>query len=101
MLEERIVGGDHFVERHALRETPQPERARVRDEMDLVPPPREVETELGGDRTGAAVGRVAGDADSHARSAFSFQPDSRQVRTALPALEDLVGQAFRTLRRVE
>src|SRR5690606_3574409 len=36
------------------------------DEMNLMPPPRELEAELGGHGARPAVGRIAGDADLHA-----------------------------------
>src|SRR5437879_2227954 len=43
LLEQRILGGNHFVESDALGEaTPQPKRAGVRNDVDLVPPPAEL-----------------------------------------------------------
>src|SRR5881409_1785043 len=80
VLEQRIVGGHDLVEGDALGEpAPQPERAGVRDEMDLVAAPRELEPQLGGDGSGAAVGRIAGDANSHETSDVRHQTSARMV----------------------
>ena len=99
VLEQRVVGGHDLVEGHALGEpAPQAERAGVRDEVHLVPPPREVEPQLGRDGSGPAVGGVAGDPYAHASSAFSCQPSAKH---GTPAFENLVGQGLRALRRVE
>jgi len=99
VLEQRVVGGHDLVEGHALGEpAPQPERAGVRDEVDLVAAPRELEPQLGGDGSGATVGGVAGDPYAHASSAFSCQPSANH---GMPAFEDPVGQGLRALRRVE
>ena len=65
LLEQRILGLRDLVERDPLDVPTQPEWARVGDEVHLVAPARELEAELGRDRPRAAVGRVAGDADSH------------------------------------
>src|SRR6266511_5518331 len=66
LLKQRILDLRDLVKSDALRKAPEPERAGVRDEMDVVPAPRQLQPELGGDGAGAAVGRVAGNANSHA-----------------------------------
>src|SRR5687768_8309942 len=65
MLEQRIIELGDFVERDALGEPAEPERARIRNEMDVVTAARELEAELGRYGAGAAVRRVTGDPDSH------------------------------------
>ena len=78
LLEQRVVDRRDFVEGHALDDAPQPERAGIGDEVDVVPAPGELQAQLGRDRAGAAVGRVTGDADSHARRQTS---DIRRQRS--------------------
>src|SRR2546429_198569 len=65
LLEQGIFGLRDLVERHPLRVAAQPKRARVGDEVHLVPPPGELEPQLGRDGTGAAVGGVARNPDAH------------------------------------
>src|SRR5947199_234334 len=78
LLERRVVDRGDFVEGHALDDARQPERAGIGDEVDVVPAPGELQAQLGRDRAGAAVGRVTGDADSHARRQTS---DIRRQRS--------------------
>ncbi len=66
ILEQRVVADAHLVEVHAREEVRQPERVLVRDEVDLMAARRERDPEFGGDGAGAAVRRIAGDADLHA-----------------------------------
>jgi hypothetical protein len=68
VLEQRVPADVDLVEEDARQEVRQPEGLLVRDEVDLVAARRERDPELGGDGAGAAVGRVAGDTDLHARS---------------------------------
>ena len=65
LLEQRIVDRGDFVKGHALDDPPQPERAGVGDEVDVVPAAGQLQPQLGRHSAGAAVGRVAGDADAH------------------------------------
>ena len=67
VIEQRIATHRriHLVEVHPLGVLTQAERRLVRDEMHFVPAPGEVQPELGRHGTGAAVGRVTGDPDSH------------------------------------
>ena len=66
LLEQGIVRRHDLVERDALGEfAPQPERARVRDDVDLVAAARQLQAELRRHGPGAAVGRVTGDSDAH------------------------------------
>ena len=65
LLEQGILGLRDFVEGHSLGEAPQPERARVGNDVHLVSPPRQLEAELSGDGPGAAIGGIARDADAH------------------------------------
>ena len=52
----------------SLAKSTQAERLIVGDEMHLVTPFGEREAQLGGDRSGTAVCRVAGDANLHVNS---------------------------------
>ena len=65
LLEQRIVDRRDLVEGHPLDHPPQPEWAGIRDEVDVVPAAGELQPQLGRNGAGAAVGRVAGDADAH------------------------------------
>ena len=51
MLEERVVLHLDFMKEDPLAETVQAKRLRVRDEMDLVTPLRQLHPQLGGHRT--------------------------------------------------
>ena len=64
VLEQRIVGNFHFVVVDARNAGIEPDRIRVGDEVNLVAARREFEAEFGGDDPAAAVGGIAGDADS-------------------------------------
>ena len=65
LLEQRVFELRDFVERHALRKAAQPKRTRVRDEVDVVPAPRELEAELRSDGTRPSVRGIARNPDSH------------------------------------
>jgi hypothetical protein len=65
VLEERIRRDRHLVIRDAVEEDVQARRHRVRDEVHVVPAPRELVPELRRDDARAAERRVAGDADLH------------------------------------
>ena len=87
ILEQRIPADVHLVEEDARQEHRQAERLLVGDEMDLVPARGERDAELGRHGAGAAVRRIAGDADPH---------------VALPSRHHALGQVERTrVRRVD
>jgi hypothetical protein len=71
VLEERVVGDSYFVEVDVGLAAGEAEGLRVGDEVDLVTAGGELDSELGGDYSGAAVGGVAGDAYLHKRSGAS------------------------------
>ena len=65
VLEQRIVGDFHLVVMDARNVRIEADRVRVGDEVDVVAARGEFEAELGSDDPAAAVGGIAGDADSH------------------------------------
>src|SRR5207302_7670580 len=64
----------------------QSHREGVRDEVNLVPPVREGQTELRRDDTAAAVGGIAGDADPHGsgRKAKGVRRKAKKRRPSPP-----------------
>ena len=68
MFKKRVVPHFHFMEEYSLAEPTEPKRLIIRDEMDLVAPFGECESQFRGDRARAAVGRIAGDANLQVNS---------------------------------
>lgn len=66
MIEQRISGDLYLMEKNPLARSGQANGHRVTDEMNLVAARGELDAQLGGDHTGAAVRRVASDSDFHA-----------------------------------
>ena len=65
ILEQGIGQHLHFVEHHVFLELLEPEGERVGDEMNLVPPLRELHAQFGRDDARAAMRRITGDSDLH------------------------------------
>src|SRR5437868_1307885 len=65
MIEQRIRGDFHFVEKNVRIVQVHADRGSVADEMDVVATSSKLLAKFGGDDAGTAVSGVAGYADSH------------------------------------
>ena len=65
IFEERIVRDRDLVVEDPLFAAGEPEGLRIGDEMHLVAQRGELDAQLGGDHSAAAVGRITGNADFH------------------------------------
>ena len=70
MVEERVGGDFDFVEANVAVAKLHADRRGIADEMDLVAAGGKLHAKLGGDNAGAAIGGIAGDADSHGRECW-------------------------------
>jgi len=82
VFEERVVGDGDFVKLDVLLAAAEAEGLRVGDEVDLVASGGELDAELGGDDSAAAVGGIAGDSDLHGEPGYRVQ--GAGVRVQLP-----------------
>ncbi len=79
VLEQRIPRDFYFVIVNVGMGTAQPNGLRVRNEMNFVIAFRQFHPQFGRDHAAAAVGRITGDADFHARP-FRFTTTALHIR---------------------
>src|SRR6516162_9082526 len=72
VLEKRVTRDFHLVIMDVGLWIGEPNRLRVRDEMDLMAAPRQFEAEFGRDHAAATVGWITGNADFHRAPALNW-----------------------------
>ncbi len=72
IFEERILRDLDLVKVNARMRLGEPDRLRVGDEMDLVSAIGQLNAELGGHHSAAAIGGITGNADPHGSPGLSF-----------------------------